>query len=102
MVSHENLEQSIRVISPSLYSHIASELETIHIHPYDVRVNGIKKENGMELIIRFGDGYAHMKSELFSFEAIEKLDECITEFIKQVGEECKQTMIADYYKMLKM
>ncbi|ASK62637.1 hypothetical protein CFK37_10980 [Virgibacillus phasianinus] len=95
-------EQSIRAIAPDLYRYIVNELETIHIHPYDVQANGIKKENGIQLICRFGEEYTHVKSEFFPFEAIGRLDKKLEDFINQLGEECKQSMIADYYKMLKM
>lgn len=95
-------EQPIRIISPELYQIIMNELENLHIHPYDMQVSGVKDENGVQLIFRFGDGYAHTASQFFQLNGLKKENPDLIEFIKHVGEEGKQTMIADYFKMMKM
>lgn len=95
-------EQPIQIISPKLYRLILNELENLHIHPYDMQVSGVKEENGVQLIFRFGDGYAHSASQFFSNEVIEDENPELKKFVQHVGEEGKKTMIADYFKMMKM
>ncbi|WP_404452293.1 hypothetical protein LG329_18285 [Virgibacillus necropolis] len=95
-------ERSIRAIAPELYANIISELENAHIHPYDIQANAVKEDGGYKLIIRFGEDFAHTESEFFSFQSIERMDTDLTEFVKKIGEACKQVMIQDYYKMMKM
>ncbi|MFZ3577281.1 hypothetical protein [Virgibacillus sp. DJP39] len=105
MVSEEKenqSERSLRSVSPQLYSLLVTELEKVHIHPYDIQANATEKETGYQLLIRFGNDFSHKESVFFSFESIENEDNNVTEFIKNIGETCKQAMIADYYKMIKM
>jgi hypothetical protein len=95
-------EQSIRVLFPKLYKHIASELEEIHIHPYDIQANIQDVGPSYRVILHYGDGFAHTESQLFTADAINQLSTELTTFIKETGEMIKQVMIADYFKMMKI
>ncbi|MGY0691712.1 hypothetical protein ACW2QC_02825 [Virgibacillus sp. FSP13] len=95
-------EQPIRILFPKLYEYIETELENLHVHPYDIQANIAEEGSEYRILIHFGDGFAHTKSQLFTLEAINQLDTQITEFIKELGEKCKEVMIADYFKMMKI
>lgn len=95
-------EQPIRIIFPKLYKHIASELEEIHIHPYDIQANIQGEGSSYRVILHYGDGFAHTESQLFTAAAIDQLNQELTAFIKETGETIKQVMIADYFKMMKI
>ncbi len=97
-----NGEKTLRIVSPKLYNHIITLLAEHHIHPYDITANVIEETSGLQLIIRFGEDFAHAKSESFSFKQIENPDDSITAFIDSIGEEAKEAMVADYFKMMKM
>lgn len=100
---HRGNEQSLRVISPQLYRFFTGELERqYNIHPYDIQITASKVESGYNLTFYYGEGYGHRETHFFSSDAIQSLNSEIADFIEEFGESCKQAMIADYYKMLKM
>ncbi|MDY0396621.1 hypothetical protein RWE15_22845 [Virgibacillus halophilus] len=53
------------------------------------------------MILHFGDGYANHISKHFTHEEIASLDACIIGFIKEAGDKIKETMVSDYFKMVK-
>ncbi|MBP1950748.1 hypothetical protein [Virgibacillus litoralis] len=96
-------EQFLRVALPDLYSFLMEEVEKhYNIHPYDIQAHVIKDSEQYQLIFYYGDGFAHQKSKSFSHEAVERMGEEMTDFSKELGEACKEVMIADYFKMMKM
>ncbi|MFD2760803.1 hypothetical protein [Lentibacillus juripiscarius] len=95
-------ERSLRVILPELYSFITTELEDrYNIHPYDIQANAVKEASGYKIILYYGDNYAHQKAQSFSVKSLQSFDTELTAFIEEVGESCKEVMIADYYRMMK-
>lgn len=102
MVKRQNdqQEKSLITLSPKLYRHITKRLQDrYHIHSYDLQANGLKKEDGLHVIIRFGEHYNHEKEKYISNEALEN-DKKLDPFIKEVGEACKQVLIDDYFKKM--
>lgn len=55
----------------------------------------------MDVTLKYGDAYRHVKTKTFSTTAIEEMDSAIPQFFKEVGEDCQKVLIADYYKMMK-
>ncbi|QKY69154.1 hypothetical protein [Lentibacillus sp. CBA3610] len=95
-------EQPMRIILPNLYNEITKQLEEQHnIHPYDIQAKAVTEDSGYQVIIYFGDGFSHRKSKHFSSEAIEKMDTDESGFIEELGDACKEVMIADYFKMMR-
>ncbi|MBP2258534.1 hypothetical protein [Virgibacillus alimentarius] len=95
-------ERMMRIVSPNLYNHVTAELEKMNIHSYDIEANVIEEDSGLQVIVRFGEGFTQERSQLFSYDTVTALDKDIDTFIKSIGEDCKQIMIADYFKMMKM
>lgn len=94
------LEKPLRIISPKLYQHIILEFKDYNIHSYDLLVNGIKEENGLRLILRFGENFTRKKTRLFTSRVLEKQKDELTDFIKAAAEYCKKVMIDDYFEKM--
>ncbi|WP_188205551.1 hypothetical protein [Alkalibacillus aidingensis] len=93
--------QSLISVSPKLNREIVSRLEEqYHIHSYDIQANAIKKENGIHILIYFGEHFTHKEDAFFTYEQINQISDEIKEFIEKTGEACKQVLIDDYYKMM--
>jgi len=102
-VSEKNskeLEKPLRIISPKLYRFIISEFEKYNIHSYDLLINGIKKDQGMEIILRFGETFSRKKSKLFSDQVIKGQADELRKFIENATEACKKAMIDDYFERM--
>jgi hypothetical protein len=92
----------MRIILPKLYQAITNKLEEQHnIHPYDIQAKVQTDTSGYQVIVYFGDGFAHKESHYFSNEAIENMNHNVIEFIEKIGDACKEVMIADYFKMMR-
>jgi len=91
----------LRVVSPKLYLYLTSQFsDQFNIHPYDIRYEGIEKEDGVLVILRYGEDYIQMIEYFFTFAEIDEEGEELTEFVEETGEICQEVMIADYYKMM--
>ncbi|WP_019378444.1 hypothetical protein [Virgibacillus halodenitrificans] len=96
-------QQPLRILMPELYQYIIEYLEEQHnIHSYDIQVFGMKQKVGLQLSFAFGEDYSHQEKKTFSLEQFHNKEKDIKPFIEEFGEKCKETMIADYYKMMKM
>jgi hypothetical protein len=93
---------SLRSLSPKLYQYITEKLfEDYHIHSFDVQIDAEEKEEGIHIILRFGEYFTHSEEHFCSSDSLEKdNDKELDEFIDKTGEECKQVLIDDYYRMM--
>ena len=98
----EEKQKALRVVSPKLFNYITKILEEANIHPYDIQASSIKTKNGLQVFIQYGENFTQSQSAYFSFKSVEMLDDEIFHFVKEIAESCKETMIADYFKMMKM
>jgi hypothetical protein len=98
----EKVEQPIRIVLPKLYDFLNIELEKFHIHSYDYQANMVEKRDGYEIILRFGEGFTQTLSQFFKYEVIEEKGQDLLDFIQLSGESCKNILVADYFKMMKM
>lgn len=89
----------LRALSPDLYLWMTQELEKqFHIQPYDVQIDGVEKDEGMEVIIRYGEQFSQHSKQFFSSAAIN--EKSIQKFIESTGEICQETLIKNYYRMM--
>src|SRR5699024_7820567 len=100
-LSHEK-QRMLRAVSPDLFDEITSELEKYNIHLNDIQANVIKKEDGLEVIVLFGENFNQPRSQFFTNESVEAQYDDIQRFAYDIAEVCKEVMIADYFKMMKM
>lgn len=87
----------LRVISPKLHHLIMEEFEQYHIHSYDVLLEGVKTDRGLEITIYFGESFTHKEMKMFSDAATAEKSDELTEFIQTVADTCKKAMIDEYF-----
>lgn len=98
----KTIEQPIRMVFPELYDFLNTELEKLHIHSYDYQATIAEKKDGYEIFLRFGEGFTQTLSRFFGYEVIEEKGQDLLDFIQLMGESCKNILVADYFKMMKM
>lgn len=94
-------QRSLRLISPKVYNYITETLEQTHnIHSYDLKMDAIPKQDGITIIVRFGETFSHHKEQYFTFDQLEEgiCDE-LKEFVTDLGEACTKVLIDDYFKI---
>ncbi|QDI92141.1 hypothetical protein EPH95_13875 [Salicibibacter halophilus] len=95
-------EQPMRMVFPSLFKHMAYQLEETHnIHPHDIDARVITGKSDLKVIIRFGDNFSHEEWQRFSYQAIENLDSDVKAFIHATGKTCIKVLFNDYFNMMK-
>lgn len=93
--------QPLEFINPGLHCVMRQELESFHLHPYDVYAGGISHEGGFTVVLKYGDRLSNTLEECFDSDALKDNCEEIRQFFRSAGENIKQTLIADYFKMAK-
>ncbi|WP_138417515.1 hypothetical protein [Aquibacillus sediminis] len=99
--SKQTNRQLLRVAYPETYGLLMAELSKHHIHAYDVQATAKKVDQYVEIQVRFGEDFSKEQTQTFREKEIKQKSEEITNFFKQVGETCKEILIADYFKMVK-
>ncbi|SET17288.1 hypothetical protein SAMN05216389_106161 [Oceanobacillus limi] len=98
---HDAEIKSLLSISPKAYRFIVNELEAnYHIHSYDIQASGIKKKDGIHIILRFGEQFTNKEERFFLNKQVESLGDELREFVESTGETCKQVLIDDYFKTM--
>jgi len=102
MIENEQSQQmkSLRLISPELYHQIITALQEFNIHSYDILLKAVEKKAGIQVILYYGQHFAHHQTALFSPQAIKEQDDDLTAFINIVSDDCKKTMIDDYFNIM--
>ncbi|MBP2239682.1 hypothetical protein J2Z40_000235 [Cytobacillus eiseniae] len=95
-------EESLRIAAPAVYKKMVEIFEQYHIHPYDMQGIVLRKNDGLEITLRLSHNYAELSSTHISFDQVKKPDSKITQFFEQAAERCKDQLITDYYKMIKL
>lgn len=97
----EEERKPLRAISPKLYMFITKELEKqFHIQPYDVQVDAIQKDEGMQISVRFGEQFSQQVEQFFSSDALWDDRKQLQQFIQKTGESCKDVLIKNYFRMM--
>ncbi|GGA81650.1 hypothetical protein [Ornithinibacillus halotolerans] len=92
--------KSLRFLSPKLYNYITDILqETYNIHSYDLQMDAEQKEDGLQVIIRYGETFSHKQANFFTHEQIDNLSNEILDFVNKTGEACTEVLIDDYFKI---
>ena len=102
MIKYEQSRQmkSLRMVSPELYHQIISALEEFNIHSYDILLKAVKKKTGIQVILYYGQNFTRNQTAFFSFKTIKEQGDDLTEFINIVSDDCKKTMIDDYFNKM--
>jgi hypothetical protein len=94
-------ERPLNLIAPNCYSLLLKELEAFHLHSYDMKAEGSADEKDLTIVLRFGEELGLVRRQQFSRDKLERPDHAVSEFFRDTAEVCKQTLITDYFKMIK-
>lgn len=94
-------KQLLQTSYPKLYDHLIEAIKVHNIHSYDVRATCQHVESEMEIQVNYGADFTLEHKRTFSDKEIAEIGDAFTEFCQEVGETCKETLIADYFKMMK-
>jgi hypothetical protein len=100
-VSESTKAMPLRFVKPEYYRMLLRELEVYHLHPFDVHASAIAAEDELTIVIRYGDR-AVWKCQSLLGEDANAAEGAIADFFRETAEDCKNTLIADYYKMMKV
>ncbi|MCM2532024.1 hypothetical protein NDK43_05995 [Neobacillus pocheonensis] len=95
-------ERLLRFAAPALYQRMVETFSTFHIHPYDVQATIFKNESGFDVTLRFSNDFSQTVTIDLKNEQVAQPDEDVTRFFEEAAAKCKSTLIADYYKMIKL
>lgn len=95
-------EKLLRFAAPSLFQKMIEVFSSYNIHSYDIYATVVKQEKGYDLTLRFSQSFSQTVTAFISFEQAKNPDEEITTFFKETAETCKNQLISDYYKMIKL
>ncbi|WP_051263205.1 hypothetical protein [Tuberibacillus calidus] len=90
------------IAEPKLDHILKMMMEEKHIHTYEMEAYGTKREDGIEVAILYGLTDKQMVTAYFTQEAVETEDPAISKFFSETVEKCKESLIADYYKMIRL
>jgi hypothetical protein len=103
MGKKDDLEKKLlRFAAPNLYQVMVDVFSAHHIHPYDIYGSVVKKENGFDVTLRFSQSFSQFVTTFVTFDQARIPDEGIISFFKETAEKCKNQLISDYYKMIKL
>ncbi|WP_010677861.1 hypothetical protein [Bacillus timonensis] len=92
----------LRFAAPSLYQKMIEVFSSYNIHSYDIYATVVKLDEGYDLTLRFSQSFSQVVTAFISFEQATNPDEEMNTFFKETAEKCKNQLISDYYKMIKM
>ncbi|WP_223254492.1 hypothetical protein [Bacillus sp. HNG] len=95
-------EKLLRFAAPNLYQKMVDVFSSYNIHSYDIYATVVKQEKGYDLTLRFSQSFSQSVTAFVSFEQAKNPDEEVTSFLKETAEKCKNQLISDYYKMIKL
>lgn len=95
-------EKLLRFVAPTLYEKMVEVFAAQNIHSYDIYATVVKQEGGYELSLRFSQSFSQSVTTFISFDQAKDPDEETLVFFKETAEKCKNQLISDYYKMIKL
>lgn len=95
-------EESLRIAAPNVYERMIETFSKHNLHPYDTEGTVIKKEDGFDISLRLAGSSTSVGTKHISLTQAEKPDEEVTNFFETSAEECKNLLIKNYFKMIKL
>ncbi|PWU66721.1 MULTISPECIES: hypothetical protein [Gracilibacillus] len=88
--------------SPFLYQQLLDTIQKENLHSFDIDAHVIKGNHHIEIEIYFGENFQHVTKQSFPVKILEERDQDYLNFCTKIGQTCKETMIQDYFKMMKL
>ncbi|MDQ0229964.1 hypothetical protein [Metabacillus malikii] len=96
-------ERLLRFAAPALYKKMVEVFSKKNIHPYDIYATAKDRVDGLTLTISLSQSLsAKPISADFSFDQANNPDERVETFFQETVETCKQQLISEYFKMIKL
>lgn len=95
-------EESLRIAAPKLYGKMMETFSKYNLHPYDTEGSVLKKENGMDVTLKLAGSHSVVSTTYLSKKQIEQPDDEVERFFETSAEECKNLLIKNYFKMIKL
>lgn len=90
----------LRMMAPHVYEELMETLAQLHIHPFDVKADAVRDENGLRLVIRYGDGFNQTDSRFFTNESLKRMDGEVIAFFNDIKDACQKAMKTDYFSTM--
>ncbi|RCW67025.1 hypothetical protein [Saliterribacillus persicus] len=91
----------LRSAYPQLYDYLIKELSAHNIHSFDIQATSRDIGTEVEIQVQFGEEFNNTYSKTFSKEKVTEINDAFSNFCEEIAETCKETLIADYFKMVK-
>lgn len=93
----------LRFADPACYRLLLEQLEPYHLHAYDMHATLLVDETAGQAVLSlcYGDGPVRRIAE-FPLDVLKRQDREIIDFFKEAAKDCKKTLVADYYKLMKV
>lgn len=95
-------EESLRFAAPKLYGKMMETFSKYNLHPYDTESSALKKEDGMDITLKLAGSNSVVATTHLTRKQIEQPDEDVVSFFETSAEECKNLLIKNYFKMIKL
>ncbi|WP_258000390.1 hypothetical protein [Bacillus sp. Marseille-P3661] len=95
-------EKLLRFAAPNLYQKMVEVFSNYNIHSYDIYSTVVKQEQGFEVKLRYSRSFSQSVTVFVTFEQAMKPDEEVIQFFKETAETCKNQLISDYFKMVRV
>ncbi len=93
----------LRFADPACYRLMQEQLEPYRLHAHDVHATLLIDEAEAKAILTlsYGDAPVRRIGE-FALDALKRQDAAIVDFFREAAKDCKKTLVADYYKLMKV
>lgn len=95
-------EESLRFATPRLYERMVETFSKYNLHPYDTEATVRRKHDSIDISIKLTGNAANLASTTISLNQANEPDEEVNTFFETSAEECKNLLIKDYFKMIKL
>lgn len=96
----DQVKGPLRLVAPEVYEALMETLADLHLHPYDVKADAVKKANGLLLIISYGQGFSQTESHFFSYGSLEQMNDDVTAFFNIIKDSCQKALMYDYFETM--
>lgn len=93
-------ERILRYAEPTIYKKMIEIFSFHHIHPYDIQATIKKEEKGYELLLKFPNHSARIKTWL-PYSQVFHFDEEARKFFEKAADTCRSLLMTEFNKTTK-
>lgn len=73
-----------------------------NLHPYDTESSIVKSQDGLDVTVKLAGSQSKLATTHISTKQAQQPDEEVIRFFESTAEECKNLLIKNYFKMIKL